>query len=491
MDMYQFYDIRTFMRRVNQEGVPFPTKRVYKTDKDVKLMMTKLSRFDYRSRINFDIDYGVRGLTLPLEYERNSVLLVNKRSDYEDFNILSDMFVEETRMKAMLFGRKHSPHSYFRAFPEKVAREAMRKVRIISPKSLTEALYTLPQVKECTSFRPGTMIALIQLLYGMDHGNIHVLDPSSGWGDRLIASIAAGVRYTGVDPNSAMVDRYADIIQFFDASEGRTMLAVPFEEVKLENEYDLVFTSPPYFDLESYSSEDTQSIKKFTRENVWTQQFLLPYVEKAWDAIKPGGFMAINIGQRQGQHYVEDMVAHINSLSAEYLGIIAHATEGLYVKAQPIFVWRKPFDTDIYAEEDLDGKQLSLRAMTVEDSAVFVASMKGKKTKSKKNNVRGLSKPCKLLSAYWGDELVGFIGYSSMESTTRNILRIRVIKHKGLVEDTLIRLFLIRFNYALVMAIAKANSPAVAMFEGLSVTHMPAKKLTIRGTSYMGYDLFA
>jgi hypothetical protein len=302
-----------------------------------------------------------------------------------------------------------------------------------------------------------------------------------------------------------MVDRYADIISFFDASEGRTMLPVPFEEAKLEHEYDLVFTSPPYFDLESYSAEGSQSIKKFTRENAWTQQFLLPYAEKAWNAIKPGGFMAINIGQRHNQHYVEDMVAHINSLGAEYLGIIAHATRGLYVKAQPIFVWRKPLDISIYAEEDLDGKQLSLRAMTADDADVFVTSMAGKKENNKPKNkpkAAGDANPgqCKLLSAYWGDELVGFVGYSGssvsntrlqLTANTRNILRLRVLKHKGVVEEAMIKLFLTRFNYALVQAIAKDGSPACALFEGLPSTRLPAKKLTIGGELYMGYDLLA
>jgi hypothetical protein len=440
MSRYQYYSVRDFARR--KHG--FPLKRTYKDDDEIRQMMDRLRRLDYRDRIAFGETYEVRALTLPLLYGRESVLLLNHHEDYEDFNILSDMFMEETRMKALLIGRQHSPYEYFRRFPHKVAKHALHSSNVISPKSLSDAIYAMAQIKECTSFRPGIMVMMIQMLFGRDHGRIKVLDPSSGWGDRLIASIAADVDYTGFDPNTALVPGYKAIKKFF--SSDATTVNAPFEDAKLD-EYDLVFTSPPYFDWEVYSDEATQSIKKFPKVEAWTKEFLLPYVEKAWDALKPGGFMAINIGQRNGQHYVEDMVKHVTSLGGEYLGVVAHSIRGRFSKAQPIFIWRKASPLPY----GIDDTPLSLHEMSPKDMAIF-----GKDTRAAK----GLGEPCVMLSVYDGDDLVAFVGYAPFAGTKRSVLRMRIIKSKSInpMAVAVAKLFLKRFNYALIMGVSAQTS---------------------------------
>jgi len=461
---YQFYDVQGFMQRVKRRGVPFPIKRVYLSDDDIHKMMELLREFDYRTRIH-QHEYQVSNLTLPLKYMGRPWIFANEREDYLDFNRLSDMFVEETRMKARLRRHKHSPYEFFKKFPAKVARQALTDSGVISPHSLSEALYMMPQIKECTSFRPGNMIQIIQLLSGGRTDGYRVLDPSSGWGDRLMAAIATGVHYTGVDPNSDMVDKYKDIIRFFDGHQFDAsrvqMHHMGFEEFKEAGEYDLVFTSPPYFDLESYTKEATQSIQKHNNVRAWTEKFLLPYVEKAWNTLVPGGFMALNIGQTQENRYVEEMVEYVGTLGSEYLGVISHANRDLYGRAQPTFVWRKPLQSPIYATTDVeiagDHHTLTLRLMTKADENAFVRAMP-KKGKPQGN--------CKLFAVYSGDERAGYIGYAPLGSIGRNVLRLHVIKKfKGTIEPETIDMFLTRFNYAMIVAAAAVGSKSNELFE--------------------------
>lgn len=452
--MYKFYSVHDFMRKVKREGVDFPLKKLYKTDDDIRAMMEKLKAVDYRDRIEFGVDYKVLSLSLPLKYCGESTLLVNEHSDYSDFNTLSDMFVEDVRMEATVYGWRDSPASFFRKYPAKVAKEALKKGPI-TPRTLSDAMYDMKSVKECTSFRPNIMVQIIQICFPhKKRGEIHVLDPSSGWGDRLIAAIAAGVKYTGVDPNPRMAPRYADIMKFFGARH--TMVESPFEDVKLQQEYDLVFTSPPYFDLETYDDADVQSIKRFPGVDGWTKGFLLPYVEKAWNALKPGGFMAINIGQRHDQTYVEQMVEYINGIGAEYLGIISHAARDRYKKAQPIFIWRK------YAPLHLEINGLTIRDATPADEALLEKSTKKFKPAPV---VKG---DCALASVHDTGKCVGFIGYAPVNYPTlenRSVMRVHVLsKWKGQYEKKIIDSS--PFNYRLLASVSRVGGTGEKLFSG-------------------------
>jgi hypothetical protein len=46
-----------------------------------------------------------------------------------------------------------------------------------------------------------------------------------------------------------------------------------------ENQYEMCLTSPPYYDLEVYSHEDTQSIKNYKTYEEWILHFIKPIVD--------------------------------------------------------------------------------------------------------------------------------------------------------------------------------------------------------------------
>ncbi|MFN9905044.1 MAG: hypothetical protein ACK56F_02820, partial [bacterium] len=99
----------------------------------------------------------------------------------------------------------------------------------------------------------------------------NVMDFSAGWGDRLAGFFAGETTkfYLGIDPNSNNHSNYQKQIEFykkhttfFEEDKDAKMLEAAAEDVdysEYENFFDTIFTSPPYFNTERYSFDDTQS----------------------------------------------------------------------------------------------------------------------------------------------------------------------------------------------------------------------------------------
>jgi hypothetical protein len=121
-----------------------------------------------------------------------------------------------------------------------------------------------------------------------------MLDPFAGWGDRLIGAMKLGIRYTGFDPNTKLHPGYRRMIEDLADDQSKYSVGmVGFEDAEIDKKYDLVFTSPPYKDVEIYSNEETQSIIKFGEE--WLEDFYIPSLYKAWNALKCGGMFILHI----------------------------------------------------------------------------------------------------------------------------------------------------------------------------------------------------
>src|SRR5258708_2608605 len=114
-----------------------------------------------------------------------------------------------------------------------------------------------------------------------------MLDFSAGWGDRLVGAIASDVDlYCGVDPNTGLQKGHSEIIHTFaaDKAERFKIIYAPFQTATLPDgvTFDLVFTSPPYFDFEIYTDRDGQSVKDFPHLHEWIVKFLLESIRKSW-----------------------------------------------------------------------------------------------------------------------------------------------------------------------------------------------------------------
>ena len=95
--------------------------------------------------------------------------------------------------------------------------------------------------------------------------------------------------------------------------------------------YDTVFTSPPYFSVERYSYEDTQSWVRYKEIDDWNENFLQKTIKNLWVSIKSGGYLLVNIadvfartaGQRNMVEICNPMNDFLSTFSdSEYQGCI-------------------------------------------------------------------------------------------------------------------------------------------------------------------------
>ena len=137
--------------------------------------------------------------------------------------------------------------------------------------------------------------------------SVNVLDFSAGWGDRL-AGFYCGEStksFVGIDPNTnnhpnyqKQVEFYKKHQTFFEEPKEVELICSPAEDVdftKYENHFDTIFTSPPYFNVEKYSDEDTQSYIRYKDIGSWNKDFLHFTLDKLIFTLKKDGVIAINI----------------------------------------------------------------------------------------------------------------------------------------------------------------------------------------------------
>lgn len=272
------------------------------------------------------------------KFQGEQVALITDPTAYERINILTDYFAEGPRMQAHVH-ECPSPLEFFKNNYDTILAKA-QQMYVEDPQHtlryhIREAVYEL--TKECTTFKITTAKAIFKYFQSKK-----VLDPSSGWGDRLLGAIAAGVdAYHGVDPNPALAPVYEDIIRFTKPVGDFSVLTEDFLKAELQDGgYDTVFTSPPFFNYEVYTEDERQSIHGLATVDQWTNKFLKPYLSRAWKALAKGGYFILYISDVPTGNYLHHMLEHMKTLRADYLGVIYMASNVLY-KGWPIWVWRK------------------------------------------------------------------------------------------------------------------------------------------------------
>lgn len=187
-----------------------------------------------------------------------------------------------------------------------------------------------------------------------------VLDFSAGWGDRLVGFLASSTAesYIGIDPNTKLHTPYQNIYDWithrFEMDKTACFICSPAEDVSYtELDYDFVFTSPPYFDIERYSNEPTQSWIKHPTLDKWLDGFLLKTLGGLYAGLKEGGRIAVNISDKKGGGEIcQPMLDYMKSIGATYEGVIGYKmhkrpgttqTQQVDVFCEPVFVWSKGY----------------------------------------------------------------------------------------------------------------------------------------------------
>ena len=313
-----------------------------------------VNRFENLSRYQFEFAFplnGYRIYNLAGFYPRDlvylpdgcGVIIRNFDTDYEDMNLISCKWMDRHRVRAKRKDQGITPWEYWCRNRVLVRQKSMEFYRSTDPFYLRETVYKLTH--EATAFRPSLAVGFVKMF-----GCKRVLDFSAGWGDRLIGCLAANVNmYCGVDPNGSLHPEYVDIAKFFGGATQTVFVASPFETAEIPvpaKGFDLVFTSPPYFDLECYSSSETQSTHNRTLSQ-WLEQFMYVSLSKAWGMMCKGGYLilVLNDQPKDGHKYCVQVVKYMKALpGAEYMGVISYSefdSRDNPISPQPCWIVRK------------------------------------------------------------------------------------------------------------------------------------------------------
>lgn len=232
-----------------------------------------------------------------------------------------------------------------------------------NPSGVRRILKTRDGTRSVVNFKPA-ISKFIYDTYAPRDGR--VLDPCSGYSGRLLGCIASnrGIKYHGIDPDGRTAvgnTQCASFFsQFYDTFGNREFdFGFRFDLGCAEDimphlggdKYDLVFTSPPYFDTEQYSDNPNQSYRRYSNYKEWFEEFLLSIVDGSRHSLNSGGYLVLNIKNSSKYKIADDLVEacdkrsgwilektyHMRLANSEY-----HRRDGsdMY-HTEPIFVFKK------------------------------------------------------------------------------------------------------------------------------------------------------
>lgn len=202
-----------------------------------------------------------------------------------------------------------------------------------------------------SNFRPTAAAALYEQYA---HKGV-VWDMSGGWGGRLLGAIRANVEYY-IATEPATLTRKGLITLGTDYwKKSRFEIRKEGSEVyrPQKNSLSFCFTSPPYFDLEKYSDEKTQSFAKFDSKQAWIDGFLAQTFENCYHGLKKGKYMLINTAdpkKAKGLSLEEATLTtakhigftHVNTLMLMLKAPLGSVLgSGQLYKYEPIFCFKK------------------------------------------------------------------------------------------------------------------------------------------------------
>jgi hypothetical protein len=175
-------------------------------------------------------------------------------------------------------------------------------------------------------FKPSTAKYIYQKF-----GATSVLDPTAGWGGRMLGAWSLGIQYTGIDTNTNLKPAYDDMIAELGKDNlqmiWKSCLEVDFSAI----DYDFVLTSPPYINLEVY-----ENMTPFESDKMFYTQFLIPLIEKCLKHIKNNGSVCFNISPKM----YDDLLKHGFRAADQEYDLLQQKRLGKD-KQDKIYCWRE------------------------------------------------------------------------------------------------------------------------------------------------------
>lgn len=228
-------------------------------------------------------------IVIDKDSDNNDIVVREYPKDFLNCDMISNHFTEDVRIHCR-FGKYKTPYEVYKELINKKPSFYIK----LDVKNKRDYIYS--KTRECNTFNETFCLYVIRKLVGK---NAKILDPSCGFMNRFIAALASEAElYHGWEPNTNLMNGFNEINNKLNKNDKTKTIInwIPFEDSIIEHDfYDLALTSPPYFDLEIYSSDSTQSVERYKDYDSWISGFLIPYLNNMINAVKIGGYIAIYI----------------------------------------------------------------------------------------------------------------------------------------------------------------------------------------------------
>ena len=163
-----------------------------------------------------------------------------------------------------------------------------------------------------SQFRPTAALAIYQMFDAK-----RVYDPCGGWGDRLVAAMALGIDYHCRDTNPLVIAADAAMQQFYKTTGNISFEYAQSELSPPNGEFDLAFTSPPYWKAEKYQG-NLSSHNLYKKFDDWLENFLFKMLDHSFSSLIENGHLVINISDMYGNHTYNRIVQPILEKYKDY-----------------------------------------------------------------------------------------------------------------------------------------------------------------------------
>jgi DNA modification methylase len=226
--------------------------------------------------------------------------------------------------------------------------------------NIRRILRTRDGVKSVVNFKP-SIAKYIYDTYCPCNGT--VLDPCAGFGGRLAGCISSnrGISYCGIEPVAQTFVGNAKMASFFSSLYTDSQRVWSFDYSghlgcaeewmpKLGSEsFDMIFTSPPFFNKEKYSTSPNQSYIRYPKYDEWKNNFLKVVISESFRLIKRNGYLILNLKNYINRPIGDDAVSLSKDLGFNliktYKMKLSNLEYGLNKEqkwhTEPIYVWQK------------------------------------------------------------------------------------------------------------------------------------------------------
>jgi len=234
-------------------------------------------------------------------------------------NSLKDRFYDDKKLKRAI----------------RLCFEAREGQHLARPTALRRAL-ELVTGENIQNFKPQNARAIVEHICPTLWGRVY--DYSAGYGGRLLGVCSSNMNYSyiGVDPNTETVkylNYYKDLIAQVTGAKNEIICSTSEEHTP--QDIDCAFSSPPYFNLEKYSDEDTQCMVRYRTMDDWFDGYVAPTMRNIYNGLNTDGIFATNIADYKSYGNKSYAVVDRWIATAEAIGFTHTGTIRMMLNTRP------------------------------------------------------------------------------------------------------------------------------------------------------------